>query len=398
MTPRIRTVRDETGVALPLALFAIVTLSGLLLTFLSMAGMEPVIAQNHTSSSKAFYIADAGIEHALDALQSPGSPALPQVGKPLNLFPGQVFGSGSYSVTVSQNADGTYLLASTGTYKDGSRVINVRVSLGNPPAPRGAAEILVAGGKYEFGADPGGSFDGRDWNAPANIAACVDIANCGTKISDTGTYGAFANSSSGVVELTGGGAMWGTNCTSGGCGTNEGSASMDIDKAVPLTRWDTFIDQAIAKATRTTTGNDLTKNKPYTWGTPAAPEITVINNSSTVSWNAQVNGAGVLIIDSPGPAGSAQNLVFSKYGQLNWQGLVIIRSPGTFAFEVEAFAGSRVRVFGQVINRAATRAEIELNNGGPNFIKYSTAAMTTVQQSFGPPPSFTVRSWQEKPM
>jgi len=99
MTPRIRTVRDETGVALPLALFALVMLSGLLLAFLSMAGMEPVIAQNHASSSKAFYIADAGIEHALDGLQSPGSPALPQVGKPLNLFSGQVFGGGSYSVT-----------------------------------------------------------------------------------------------------------------------------------------------------------------------------------------------------------------------------------------------------------------------------------------------------------
>ena len=36
MTPRIRTVRDETGVALPLALFALVMLSGLLLAFLSM--------------------------------------------------------------------------------------------------------------------------------------------------------------------------------------------------------------------------------------------------------------------------------------------------------------------------------------------------------------------------
>jgi hypothetical protein len=54
------------GLALPLALFALVILSGLLLALLSMAGMEPEIAANQTDLSRARYLAEAGIEWALD--------------------------------------------------------------------------------------------------------------------------------------------------------------------------------------------------------------------------------------------------------------------------------------------------------------------------------------------
>jgi len=179
--------------------------------------------------------------------------------------------------------------------------------------------------------------------------------------------------------------MYGTGCLSGAC-HDPGDYSLKTDTSVPLTRWDNFIDQAIAKATWTGTGKDLEKKNTYTWGTAAAPEITVINNSSTVSWNAKVNGAGVLIIESPGPT---QNLVFSNSGELNWQGLVIIRSPGEVQFEIENSTG-RVRVFGQVVNRAAAKAEIEIHGSDKNFIKYSSAALGLVRQLF-----FAFRSWQE---
>lgn len=383
MTQRISTVRDEKGVALPLALFALVMLSGLLLTFLSMSGFEPVIAQNHGSSSRAFYIADAGIEHAWAVLPSTDVPALIQNAGG-NLFTAQAFGGGSYSVTVSQNPGGT-LLTSTGTYTNASRTIRALVSATAPPAPRGAAEVLIApGGSYEAHADPGGSFDGRDWIAPANIAACTDIANCGTKISDTGTYGAFANSSSNSFDLSGGGTMYGTNCPPGTC-QDAATASNQHDATVLLTRWDNFINAAILQANRTLTGTVLeSPSTTYTWGTQAAPEITVINNSADVSWKTKVNGAGVLIIDSPGPT---QNLKFSN-GELNWEGLVIIRSPGEVQFEIENAAG-RIRVFGQVVNRSAVRAEVELNKAN-NFIKYSSAAMKMVARKFS-----AFKSWEE---
>ncbi|MGH7362035.1 MAG: hypothetical protein ACREJI_10540, partial [Candidatus Methylomirabilales bacterium] len=61
MKPWAGPIRNQKGVALPLALFALVMLSGLLLAFLSMAGMEPTIAANHTDVTRARYAAEAGI-------------------------------------------------------------------------------------------------------------------------------------------------------------------------------------------------------------------------------------------------------------------------------------------------------------------------------------------------
>jgi hypothetical protein len=97
----------------------------------------------------------------------------------------------------------------------------------------------------------------------------------------------------------------------------------------------------------------------------------------------------VLIIDRTTTGNVVlQNNVAAK---LNWQGLVIIRSPGQVHFELEN-ANARIRVFGQVVNRAATRAEIELNKQN-NFIKYSSAARNMIEQAFASP--FAVRSWRE---
>lgn len=66
--PWARRVSNEHGVALPVALFALVSLSGLLLAFLSLATMEPTIAQNQDASTRALHIAEAGLELALSQL------------------------------------------------------------------------------------------------------------------------------------------------------------------------------------------------------------------------------------------------------------------------------------------------------------------------------------------
>ncbi len=60
----VRTGRNEKGLALPLVLLALVVLSGALVAFVSMAGMESLIGQNHDSSTRALHIAEAGLELA----------------------------------------------------------------------------------------------------------------------------------------------------------------------------------------------------------------------------------------------------------------------------------------------------------------------------------------------
>src|SRR3990172_1900730 len=60
MRAHIRAVRGEKGVALPLALFALLMLTGLLAAFLTMSGMEPSMAANLNDVVRARYVAEAG--------------------------------------------------------------------------------------------------------------------------------------------------------------------------------------------------------------------------------------------------------------------------------------------------------------------------------------------------
>ncbi len=101
--------RNERGVALPLALFVLVSLSVLVLAFLTMGGMEPKIARNLSDSTQARYVADAGIEAAYDQmagapLTGPGSwsDTLVNGGVVLNTqtLPGLTALYGTYTVTM----------------------------------------------------------------------------------------------------------------------------------------------------------------------------------------------------------------------------------------------------------------------------------------------------------
>ena len=66
---KLRTLVDnERGVALVLALMVLLTLTGLVLAFLSVSAFEPQISRNQSDTTRARYVADAGIEYAYDTL------------------------------------------------------------------------------------------------------------------------------------------------------------------------------------------------------------------------------------------------------------------------------------------------------------------------------------------
>src|SRR5437588_1712464 len=66
---RIRQLIDnEHGVALVLALMILLTLTGLVLAFLSASAFEPQISRNHSETVRARYVAEAGVEYAYDTL------------------------------------------------------------------------------------------------------------------------------------------------------------------------------------------------------------------------------------------------------------------------------------------------------------------------------------------
>ena len=71
-------VRDQRGVALPMALITLVLLTTLMLAFSVLAQTEPVIASNQLRVSQARAMAESGVEHAVWALSAgnvlPGNP------------------------------------------------------------------------------------------------------------------------------------------------------------------------------------------------------------------------------------------------------------------------------------------------------------------------------------
>jgi len=74
-------LRDERGVALPMAMLTLVLLTTLMLAFAILSESEPVIAGNQLRVSQARALAESGMEHALWALTAgnvlPGEPAPP---------------------------------------------------------------------------------------------------------------------------------------------------------------------------------------------------------------------------------------------------------------------------------------------------------------------------------
>src|SRR5437867_12501522 len=65
-----RLIDNEQGVALVLALMILLTLTGLVLAFLSASAFEPQISRNHSETARARYVAEAGVEYAYDTLAS----------------------------------------------------------------------------------------------------------------------------------------------------------------------------------------------------------------------------------------------------------------------------------------------------------------------------------------
>jgi Tfp pilus assembly protein PilX len=67
MTTR-QILRDERGVALPMAMIVLVLLTTLMVAFALLARTEPVIAHNQQRTSQALAHAEAGFERAVWAL------------------------------------------------------------------------------------------------------------------------------------------------------------------------------------------------------------------------------------------------------------------------------------------------------------------------------------------
>lgn len=123
LVPRMPSIfPDQRGIALPMALLALLILTVLTLAFLGLATTEPGIANNQVRTNQALALAEAGIQNAIWALNQGnnnpndpmGIPSLTAVptryNSPLPHGSGGTFlafGSGGYTITVTQVAGTT---------------------------------------------------------------------------------------------------------------------------------------------------------------------------------------------------------------------------------------------------------------------------------------------------
>ncbi len=387
---------DEGGIVLIVALLVMVFLTALGATFLTVSLTESQISSNAVDSAKAFDIAEAGLERAKRTLKMSTASSLN--GYLSGTAPGPYpFGSapgagnsldgGNYIVRIYDNndeapapndpnvdRDDIVFVEVTGTYRNARRQVVAMLTVPLVPAPTGAVEAIAPAGEVEIELKRGSVLDGRDFNPPANIAACTTIAMCGTLTSNP----AVAGVASSALD---------TDISVSPPSTLTGSPPTQVDPSLTATPFDNLVNQLIPMANRNlTVAQDLTGT--LTWGTPAAPEITVISGANIRILGA-VNGAGVLIINNVG------ELKLADLGVLNWQGLIIIRGTGELEVELDNTT-STLRVFGASIMRTTCcDPEIELEIENPNsFMRFSSAAISMVRD-FLP---VTVQNWREVPL
>jgi hypothetical protein len=119
----------EKGFVLMLTIFASLILATLIVAFLCMTAIDLNLAKNHTGSSKAYYIAEAGAVDAINQIQLNG---------PLTDASWELsFPSGSpdkYTVAVSQNST---VIKSTGfaSASNFSRTLEVKIKISGSSQP-----------------------------------------------------------------------------------------------------------------------------------------------------------------------------------------------------------------------------------------------------------------------
>jgi len=71
----VRTIlRCQRGIALPMALMALLILSALIIAFSMLAASEPLLANNQLQIARARAVAESGLERAIWALNNPADP------------------------------------------------------------------------------------------------------------------------------------------------------------------------------------------------------------------------------------------------------------------------------------------------------------------------------------
>ena len=389
-------IENEQGMVLLTSLMLMVILFVLGTTAYLITANDLKIGGNYKTSKQAFYVAEAGIEHAIGILKkrkdytpildgtdtaTSGPGILTKIGSgPRDLYDANGTACGKYEVLVFDNDDGDddeevdadqkVYITSTGTKDGATATIQVLFMVNYLP-------VNVDGALAIYGGGPGVSVigsadvDGRDHDVPGDIESDDDFAcsgsNCaGTLNGEPGTVGIYS-----ATDLTP--AVY----TDAGSGQNVfGDPPVKMDGTDKLADWVAFANTAIPDNTVPVVSGVISGNNTY--GTRTDPQITVIESSARIKGGGTVDGCGILIVKG--------NLEI--VGTLHWEGIVLVTSEGDLTVDAHGTAW----LLGAVVV-AGEGASSEVTLKGNPSIKYSSQALDLATQSMG---NAHIVSWENQ--
>ncbi|MBI2440614.1 MAG: hypothetical protein HYV35_04500 [Lentisphaerae bacterium] len=372
----------ESGVVLE----AVVIFGGLaciLAAGIYVAGSSTVVSSARTIRfEKAFLIAEAGAERAKADLSTnadnintilTGADGLTNTSDDgiLSFGAAVPFGGGAFSTRVWDNNDSdpslfvdtdwTVIIRSTGACENVQRVLELAVTVSNPPAPPADSDGALAIYGSNTTVDVGGnsSINGNDWGVPDDFD-CTGAACDGTLTTNPAGPGVF--SSTNTTPTIGGSAV----VVGDPPVTNNATGDYDAQY------WQAQVDYWTPLASLSISGS--VPNDAYL-GTRDNPQVTLATGDVNIDGN--VSGAGVLIVQ-PG-------VDITIAGTFHYEGLVILLG------NVTCTALGTADIFGAVTVVGGDNS-VSLN-GFPS-IKYSTEALANLVNLPLPGP-LAVQYWRE---
>ncbi|MCL0042726.1 pilus assembly PilX N-terminal domain-containing protein [Thermodesulfovibrionales bacterium] len=297
------TALDQKGVALITVLLMIVVVTAIGIAAVNIATVETRIAANHKVAKQAFYIAEAGLEHAranFDILRddldwTDWSDNLPPDWPTSGTI--NVGGlTGTYTITTPYAEKNSITVKSTGEIAGATSIVEMlvrRYTLPNVEAALGFVgdvgvsfsydAFLIAGGADKFGITMSDFTDDDDGQSPQSIIGELEDDNMVDKVTGKGI-----NAS--VAEVT------------------ETSDNITDFVSIMRNMADVTID-----------ADDEGHIDDIMEGSVENPKIVYISATKGQDFKGSIIGAGILIIE-----GDDFDFYFTEDKKIDWKGLVII--------------------------------------------------------------------------
>ena len=344
--------RNDNGMVLPVSIILIAVLVLLGITAIMMTTTDLKISSNYREDAKALCNAEAGAEFFLDYMRVDAKAASPAIIYPattggtvavaITLPAGFSFNS-SVTITCIDSTQGLYKYQMTGTgANNASKTIEVVFKRGQklPAGADGAVAILGGGPAVALSTGGGSSLniDGHNYPVPNNPNCSGN--SCRTSPSATGaTAGVYTPSVAAAVT--------------GNLNRLDGVPAQKVGGGLHTQQdWINFVNDVLS---------DPTAYQANVLGTRANPKITVVDNNTNLSGNA--NGAGLIIVKDGGS--------FSLGGNVCFEGVIVLVGNGNVATS----SGTSI-IYGSLVTISHTSKTIN-TSGGTNLF-YSGQATTNI--------------------